>query len=262
MKCDEARRHWSLYHDSEGDAEICFEISEHLADCADCAQWFHRQSFLEDKIKDKLRSDALREPSPELWSRVLAGSGVQPPTTTARRWTTLGSVLVLAASLLAMVFPWGQGDPEVDHLTKLTAEQHTQFASLGKPVEFESESDFDVENYLRQQVNFSVRCPPRHDSGFFVRGAGTCQLAASEAAYVVGQVGGNDVSIFILPDSALAQFPQQQELADGRTHRWREGNYQLVMATIDQSVVLVIGTADEEGLQKVLTAYGSYHEHV
>lgn len=270
MNCEEARRHWSLYHDSEGDAETCFEISEHLADCAACAQWFHRQSYLEDKIKDKLRSDALREPSPELWSKVLVGSGVERPATNVRRWTTLGTVLALAASLLAIVSLRGlaphdlngPSSKEMNDLTKLSAVHHTQFASLGQPVEYESQSDLDVENYLRQRVNFSVRCPPRHDSGFFVRGAGICRLAESEAAYLVGQVGGSDVSIFILPKNALASFPQQQqELADGTAHRCREGNYQMMMATIDQSVVLVIGTADEEGLRKVLAAYGSYHEH-
>lgn len=260
MHCDEVRRHWSLYHDSEGDAETCFQISEHLHGCAECAQWFHQQSYFEDKIESKLRSAALCDPTPELWDRVLLGSKVQRPTP-AYRWTMLGSVLALAASLLAAVFLWGPGAPTAN-LAKLTADYHAQFAVFGQQVDYESGSDLDVEDYLRERVNFPVRCPPRRDSGFLVRGAGICRLDQSEAAYLVGDVDGSDVSIFILPSNALSRFPrQQQELAGGTAHRCREGNYQMVMAAIDQSVVLIIGRMDEKRLWDVLDAYGSYHEH-
>lgn len=127
---------------------------------------------------------------------------------------------------------------------------------MGQAVEYESQSDLDVENYLRQRVSFQVRCPPRRDSGFHVRGAGTCRLDRSQAAYLVGQVDGNDVSIFILPKHALKWFPrQQQELASGSAHRCREGNYQMVMAAIDQSVVLIIGRTSEKRLWDVLDAH-------
>lgn len=265
MHCDDARRHWSLYHDSEGDAEICFQISEHIHGCSECAQWFHQQSYFEDRLESKLHSLTMGEPTHELWSRVLVSSEVQRPSM-IRRWTMLGSVLALAASLLAIILwgPgifWGPGN-ESANLAKLSAEHHTRFASLGQAVEYESQSDLDVENYLRKRVNFQVRCPPRRDSGFLVRGAGTCRLDQSQAAYLVGHVDGSDVSIFILPKDALKWFPRQQrELASGAAHRCREGNYQMVMAAIDQSIVLIIGRTGEKQLWDVLDAYGSYHEH-
>ena len=34
MTCTEARQQWNLYHDSEGDAELHFQVNEHLAMCA------------------------------------------------------------------------------------------------------------------------------------------------------------------------------------------------------------------------------------
>ena len=126
-------------------------------------------------------------------------------------------------------------------------------------MEFASRSDLDVEAYLRRRVSFSVRCPPRHDTGFLVRGAGVCQLDRSEAAYLAGEVDGNAVSIFILPSQSLTHFPhQQQALQREATHRCREGKYEMVMAEIDRSVVLVVGQVDSERLRRVLQAYGTY----
>jgi predicted anti-sigma-YlaC factor YlaD len=46
MNCREARQHWNLYHDSEGDAELHFQIADHLSLCEDCATWFSRQDRL------------------------------------------------------------------------------------------------------------------------------------------------------------------------------------------------------------------------
>ena len=61
MNCNEARQHWNLYHDSEGDAELHFRISEHLAGCADCAQWFSQQSRLEGLLVGVTFTPSMRD---------------------------------------------------------------------------------------------------------------------------------------------------------------------------------------------------------
>jgi Flp pilus assembly protein TadD len=122
MICNEARQHWSLYHDSEGDAELHFQISEHLATCPDCAEWFSQQSRLESLLVEKLPS---HKPTPELWNQVLAGSGLihrAPP----RRWLWFGGVAASAAVLVAAaLLIWNRfAVQDLLDLTKLIASRH------------------------------------------------------------------------------------------------------------------------------------------
>jgi anti-sigma factor RsiW len=260
MNCNEARQHWNLYHDSEGDAELHFQISEHLAMCPECAEWFSQQSRLDTLLADKLSSQS---PTPELWHELLTRSGLIRPSP-ARRWLWLAGVAACAAVLVVAVFwTWNRlpVQPSPD-LAKLSAGRHERL-SAGKEIpQFESRSDLEVENYLRKRVSFPVRCPPRKDAGFAVLGAGVCELAEQPAAYLSGQVDDAPVSIFVLPRDSLAAFPHQQEaLLKEKTHRCQEGQYAMVLGVIDKNAVLVIGQTEPERLEKVLKAYGTYPDH-
>jgi hypothetical protein len=260
MTCDEARRHWNLYHDSEGDAELHFQIGEHLAVCPDCAQWFDQESRLEHLIAEKLRSVP---ETPELWGRVIADCGLTRRPKSSRRWMVFVSIAACAASLL---LAWlglralAPSPAEVD-LTQLTASWHERLVDGREPVPFRSQSDLEVERYLRSRVSFPVRCPPRQSAGFAVRGTGVCTLANQPAAYLVGQVGEAPVSIFVLPSASLDAFPHlREELRREKTHRCHEGSYEMAVSVIDRNVVLVIGRMEPGRLLKVLNAYGTYPE--
>src|SRR6266851_7542874 len=105
MNCNEARQHWNLYHDSEGDAELHFQISEHLANCPDCAEWFSQQSRLESLVAEKLSSQS---PTPELWNQVLTRCGLIQPAP-ARRWLWLAGVAACAAVfVVAVLWTWNR----------------------------------------------------------------------------------------------------------------------------------------------------------
>ncbi|MBA3315531.1 MAG: hypothetical protein M3552_04810 [Planctomycetota bacterium] len=256
MNCDETRRHWDVYHDSEGDAELYLQMNEHLAECPGCAEWFHQQSRLEDLLSAKLRGATA--PSAELWQNVLMKSKVTPVASPKKRFP-LAPLLLVAASVLALLSVWASVPTDGPSLSQLTAAEHEAFSRHLREVDYASQSDLEVEDYLQRRVSFPVRCPPRSDTGFHVRGAGLCRLDGSEAAYLVGKVGDAPVSIFILPRAALAAFPHQRKaLAREATHRCREGAYDMIMAEIDQSVVLIIGDAEPKRLERVLRAYGTY----
>lgn len=264
MNCQEVRQHWDLYYDSEGESELYFQINEHLDQCPKCAEWFHQQSHLEDLIVEKLQSLSPPAPTPELWKSVLASSGLERRAP-SKRWYLFGGLLALAASLLVAVLLWGNrqsnGPPSPD-LAKLTAQYHQQFAEGRKGLEYESRSDLDVEDYLRNRVSFPVHCPPRKDTGFLVQGAGICELDGSEAAYLVGRLDGRTVSIFILPQESLSRFPHQfSALKRENIHQCQEGRYDMVLGEINESIVLVIGQTQQERLQRVLKAYGTYPTH-
>lgn len=259
MNCNETRQHWNLYHDSEGEAELHFQINEHLAVCPHCAEWFAQQSRLESLLAEKLSFQA---PTPELWSEVLTRSGLIRAAP-ARRWLWLAGVAASVALFAMSLWTWYHSpvQPSPD-LAKLSAARHERLVAGTEIPQFESRSDLEVEGYLRKRVSFPVRCPPRKDAGFVVQGAGVCQLAEQPAAYLSGQVDEAPVSIFVLPRDSLASFPRQQQgLLKEKTHRCREGQYAMVLAVIDRNAVLVIGQTAPERLEKVLGAYGTYPDH-
>ena len=260
MNCNQARQHWNLYHDSEGDAELHFQISEHLAMCPDCAEWFGRQSRLESLLAEKLNSQA---PSPELWNQVLTRSGLVRPAPARRQFWIAGIAACAAVLVVAVLWNWKQFSVQsAPDLVRLTAARHQRLAAGEEIPQFESRSDLEVEDYLKKRVTFPVRCPPRKDAGFAVQGAGVCRLAEQPAAYLSGRVDEAPVSIFVLPRESLAAFPRERdELLNSKSYVRREGRDAMVMGIIDQNAVLVIGQTSADRLEKVLRAYGTYPDH-
>ena len=260
MNCNEARQHWNLYHDSEGDVELHFRIEEHLANCPDCAQWFHSQSRLEEMLVQKL---AARTPQPDLWNRVLVGSGLLKPAR-SRRWILFSGMAACAATIALLVVWNGGRSPGAaqNDLADLTGSWHERLASGNEPLQFKSQSDLEVEEYLRKQVSFPVRCPPRKDAGFAVQGAGVCRLADQPAAYLAGHVDMTPVSIFVMPRDSLAAFSENAGAVPGRVTRRRTGSMETVLGVIDRNAVLVVGETDSARLERVLRAYGTYPDHL
>jgi hypothetical protein len=259
MKCAEVRQHWDLYHDSEGDPVLHYQINEHLAICPDCAQWFSQQSRLEYLLAEKLKP---AKPTPELWDQVLTGCGLRQPAK-SRRFLLMASMAACAA-VVAVVLLWGRSfflGPDSD-LSRLTAQWHERLAGKRELAQFESHDDLKVEAYLRKRVSFPVRCPPRKDAGFSVQGAGTGELGGQSAAYLTGQVESAPVSVFILHRDSLERFPRQlSALRREKTHRCREGDFQMALRVIDRNAVVVVGRASPDSLERVLNAYASYPDH-
>ncbi len=254
MNCTEARGHWNLYHDSEGDAELHFQINEHLAMCPACAEWFSRQSRLEGLIADQLRPPP---PTAALWDQMLVQAGLVQPVP-RRRWV-LFSGLAACAALVAFV-TWLTIRPGEADLSRLTAQWHERLLTGTEKVQFRPQGEkgltpeLEVEGYLRKHVSFKMRCPPRKDVGFEVQGGGVGALADRQAAYLIGHVDKQPVSIFILAGNDLPAVQREG------THRFREGDYQMVLGVVNHNAVVVIGTLDAGRLERVLNAHGTYPE--
>jgi len=263
MNCEEARRHWEIYYDSEGDSELYLAINDHLSECHDCARWFFQQAQFEETISSKL---ATGPATVDLWQRVLTDSGIDQREA-SKSWMFFSSCLALAASLLVLAVSWSSivGDKHANqhdvHLSSLTAVAHEEFTNQRKRIDFTSRSDLEVEEYLKSRVPFPVRCPPREDAGFSVRGGGVCKLGIEAVAYVVGEVEDGTASIFILPEESLQRFSHERKvLSREQFHHCREGKFDMVLAKIDRNLVVVIGQASPQQLERVVRAYGTYPE--
>ncbi len=254
MSCTEARRHWMLYLDSEGDPALHLRIRGHIAGCRACARWFAGQRRLEERIGNHLSAG---DASPDLWGRVLTRAGLREPPTRRRRWPVMTGALAAAAMVvlaLVLISPIG-GRSGTTELARSAAEWHEQWRRGNVRPDLVSTSDQEVDRYLKARVPFRVHCPPRTDVDFAVRGAGVCFMKdRRQAAYIVGHVGQAPVSILVLDRAGLEALPQ-----GGLRHR-REGVYQVASGVIADNVVVVIGAASADVLERLLNAYGSYHE--
>jgi hypothetical protein len=139
-------------------------------------------------------------------------------------------------------------------LSRNAAEWHEQWQRGNVHPDLVSTSDHEVDRYLKARVPFRVHCPPRTDVQFSVQGAGVCFMKDQrQAAYIIGSVGNSPVSILVMDGSTLDGFPREFQQS-------REGEFRVASAVVAENVVFVIGTASPEVLERLLHAYGSYHE--
>jgi hypothetical protein len=247
-----------LYIDSEGDSELHLRIGDHLGMCPDCAEWFSKQQHFEQAVTERLVAD---EPTPQLWDRVLSKAGIVRPVAGRRRWLAIGSVLAAAAAIVVAVLLLPKGQPHGSELASVAADWHESWSQGALQPDLVSESDELVDHYLKGQVPFRVHCPPRKDVNFAVAGAGVRTVKDQPAAYIVGTVDRAAVSILVFARESLDAFPADRSHLNqgGGRHRCRERAYQMVSGVTADNVVVVIGAAEPEVLEKVLNAYGSYH---
>jgi anti-sigma factor RsiW len=261
MNCHEVRHHAMTFLDGEADPELRLRIDEHVQGCPACVAWFAGQERLERAIRDRLVSGRA---TPEMWDRILAHAGVRPrPARRSSRRLVLGALLAGAAAgvLALLAVPWNGRQPRSE-LADDAAALHGHWLRGALSPELASSSDAEVDRYLKARVPFRVHCPPRTDVDFTVQGAGVCSVEGRrQAAYIVGRVEHAPVLILVLDRASLAAFPQDRSrLQGGRRQRGRTGDYRTVSGLVADNVVVVVGTATEEALEKLLNAYGTYHE--
>jgi anti-sigma factor RsiW len=247
MNCTDARQHWMLFLDSEGDPELHLHIRDHLAHCPACAAWFAGQQRLEQALGKRLASG---HATPEFWNRVLNRTGIRQSMSRRRRWLALAGGLAAAVVLAVLAgLVIGKRSPSLE-LARIATHWHEQRLEGKVRPDFVSSSDQEVDLYLKTSAPFRVHCPPRTDVNFQVQGAGVCVLDQRQAAYIVGHVDQAPVSILVLDKAAWR----------GPPHHCRERDYQVVSGVVADNLVVIIGRTSEEKLDKLLHAYGSYHE--
>jgi anti-sigma factor RsiW len=262
MTCNEARQHWMLYLDSEGDAELHFRISDHVGMCPACAEWFSKQERLERLLAERLRCSTA---SGELWGRILHRTGVAPAPRARRwrrtAWSLVGAVALLGLAAVGMLLfltrPALGPDRSEPDLTRLTADCHERHLRGLSQVEFRSQDGQAVARYLHQHVSFPVNRPPHEWVEFAVEGCGVCRWAPKPMAYIAGRYQQTSVSIFVLARDSLNTFPHTRDCLTeaGGLYRCQERGYETVSTITPENVVVVVGTARPQALEQVLNAY-------
>jgi anti-sigma factor RsiW len=254
-----------LYLDSEGDPELHFRISGHLAMCPGCVEWYAQEQRFEQALTERL---AATPATPELWDRVLARAGIHRRRSSRRTWIAVGGVMMgglatAAAVLLVLILVFrNANEPPGPDLARLAADEHEQFLQGSLQPELVSTSDDEVDRYLKNRVSFPVHCPPRKDVAFNVQGARICRIKDEPAALIVGQVDQTRVSVFVFDRASLDAFPSERDYLakGGGRHRCREGDFEMVSGVVAGNLVIVVGEVAPDKLEQLLNAYGTYPE--
>jgi len=256
MNCEEIRQHWHVFHDSEGDAEIHLRINDHLSLCDECSKWFFQQSRLEDGMVEKLRDV---EATKEVWKTIRQQCVATEPHV-KRHYVFWSSLVAIMLVCLVAIFRGGvlPGGRSFD-LAELSAGLHEKLATGREQIQLISNSTNEIEEYLRGSVSFPVRCPPPEEIGFSLRGGGTCHFEQDTVAYIVGQVDGTPVSVFVMDRNSLSHFPLHYNILGRESvYQCRARDVGIVMSQVNDNLVLVTGKAPADRLRQVLKAYGSH----
>ncbi len=181
MKCHEIHKLFPLYFDSEGDAELQLQISDHLAMCPECKAWFERHSSYESLLGELINGG---EPinrddrSAAFWQRIgeQVRTGAEPRVSRLASRLALPAGLIIAAGVMATLVAVWFADEQPVHLSSLAAGAHDRYGVGRWRVDLVSESVEEVEKYLRADAGFPVRCPHQGLGGFRLKGGGVCQL--------------------------------------------------------------------------------------
>jgi len=251
MNCIEAKQNWMLYLDGEVEPELQSCIRDHLGKCSDCSGWFAKQQQVEKRIDESLSAGSL---TPQLWQRITSNLKNVPAVNQRKRRRVFAIALTAAAILLFALMAYQIGSrARPNEWARNAANWHEQWQCGNIHPDLNSNSDIEVDRYLKAKVPFRVHCPPRTDVDFAVAGAGVCFMKDHrQAAYIVGSVGKNAVSILVLDRANLQGYP-----TNGFNER-HDGGYQVASRVIADNVVIVVGSATPDILNRLLNAYDTY----
>lgn len=170
------------------------ELSRHLAGCSACA----RQARQLAAFKAGLKAAAVRPPLPEgLRDRLTLQIAATPPEGLEPRWRTVArhtAPALAAAAMVAMLMgSWHTWSP----VSEAAISTHKR----DLPIEISTSNVEQVAAWMRPKVDFAPRLPALPSATLV--GARLAQIRDRPAAYLLYNVAGNRVSVFVFDPADL-----------------------------------------------------------
>lgn len=229
IDCAEAQRFIQAYLDGEIDGEERIFIAAHLQTCETC----QRIARVEQSFRDKVRLHAAPPAAPaHLRGRVLrALDEVDRPESRALRLLRVAIPAAVAASLLLGVVISKRGG--LPGTTAALADQSIEWHRRNLPMDVSGPSPEPVRRFFSDKVPFAVRPPvfrqPRDQGRVQLVGARLSNLREHQAAYLVYQVRGRRVSVFIFDGSAIPPQGAVERVGEHEVHWSRRRGYNVAM---------------------------------
>jgi mycothiol system anti-sigma-R factor len=249
LRCAGISRFVDTYLDGEFGESDRAEFEGHLAECETCrtkvrvqADWKSAvkaaapretaPDLLRQRIQRQLRDARAREPKPELsWQKW------------AVRALPAAAAVGLAATFMVSKIQWSPvaADVVAKHQRNL-------------PIEVSGPTD-QVKEWYSGKVDFPVRPPEFRNVTAQLRGGRLASIGDKQAAYLVYDVNGNKVSVFVFDPQELPIEAHKKELIRNREVYFdQEHGYNVVMFR-DRGVGYAIASdMDEDQMTKLVTA--------
>lgn len=177
------------------------DVERHLSRCPPCRQEATRESGARAVLREQARSLTETPLPPGLRTRCEAlarrhAVAAAPPLFATRRFAPLTAVITLVIGFFLFSLATHRSD------TVLAAQLTADHAKCFRFFASDTEADADahrVEQMLQDDYGWDVHVPPSSSAnGVRLRGARRCLYADGSIPHVMYDVGGHDVSLFVL----------------------------------------------------------------
>lgn len=202
IDCDDVQRFLQPYLDGEIDGEERIFISAHLQSCEACQQIAGFEQAFRDTVRR--HGDAPVEAPPQLRERVLrALDAEERPESRFVRWARVA--IPAAAAVLLVIGVGISKRGGVSSAAATLADQSIDWHRRDVPMDVTGSSPDTIRRFFSDKVPFAVRPPVFKQARTRTQlvGGRLSTLREHQAAYLVYQVGGRRVSVFIFDASTM-----------------------------------------------------------
>ncbi|MBI4603471.1 MAG: zf-HC2 domain-containing protein [Planctomycetes bacterium] len=258
MRCEEARRLFFLYHDSELDPRGAEEVNLHLEACPGCRDLWARERRLEEAVACaawKSAGPLEGFPWQELEARVRAVHG---PRRTWWLWGANAAALLLLACLL-LSLALNRAGPSA--AARSAVEHHEKYLAGKSPIQVRGPEAALVRGFYAGELGFDVIVPDGSSVAETeacpaeLVGARRCTFLGGPVGYVTYRIGGRDVTVILGPlkppesvMEAIAAAPEGLIEEDVRDCR-------VLMATVRGVLFVAAGGTEPSVLRRLLETF-------
>jgi anti-sigma factor RsiW len=220
LRCAGISRFVDTYIDAEFAEADRLEFEHHLMECDDCRHKVRDQKEWQAAVRDA----APREQAPAaLRNRVQRSIARESgPLLSWRRWAVRALPAAAAVGVIAsMIVSRVQWSP----LAADVVAKHQR----NLPIEVSGGTD-QVKQWYTGKVDFPVRPPQFRNATVALRGGRLASIGDRQAAYLVYEINGNKVSVFVFDAAEVPVEARQKQVVGNREVYFdREHGYNVVM---------------------------------
>lgn len=207
FRCDDVERFLDAYIDGEFAAEDRGALEAHLEACPGCAERLRQRARLKAALKAACPRPALPD---DLRPRILAALADEEARARASQRRRLAWAALPAGALAVLLGAFGLLRQSPSPVAAEAIARHER----NLPIEVTG-GDEKVRDWFTQKVDFAVH-PPRLPNNAALRGGRLANIRDRQAAYLVYDVGGRKVSVFVFDPGDLRLGGKQQRQIGNR----------------------------------------------
>lgn len=258
--CSEVERFVDLYLDAEFGDEDRGKFEAHLEGCSPCRHMVENQATWRRQI---VAASASKASCPAaLRNRIAAGldeaERADRSSSLRRRAFAMVAVPAAAAAAYAIVIQRPTTVPVQSVAMELPmVADVVQKHSRNLPIEVQSPKEDDLRRWYADKVSFPVRPPKFRNVSAMLRGGRLANVRERDAAYLVYDVNGNKVSVFMFDPREMqpSQLPRQQ-LGGHDVTLTQERGYNVALFEDAGVGYAIASDMDRDSMVKLISAVG------